>query len=95
MEKIMKKTLLIGLILLSQGLMASTAPTSKPKMQSQELSFLSLNPKYAIEITNLPQIIGSWALTEYASMMHLWVHLRYAANTHEPSISRIFGNSIA
>jgi hypothetical protein len=63
MEKIMKKTLLIGLILLSQGLMASTAPTSKPKMQSQELSFLSLNPKYAIEITNLPQIIGSWAFT--------------------------------
>jgi hypothetical protein len=53
-----------------------------------------INPNYAIEITNLPQIIGSWAFTAYASM-HLWVHLRYDANTHKPSISRIFGNSIA
>jgi hypothetical protein len=38
----MKKTLLIGIILLSQGLMASTAPTSQPKMQSQELSVKQL-----------------------------------------------------
>ena len=38
----MKKTLLIGIILLSQGLMASTAPASKPKMQSQELSVKQL-----------------------------------------------------
>jgi hypothetical protein len=51
-------------------------------------------PNYAIEITNLPQIIGTWIFTAYASM-HLWVHLKYAANTHEPSIGRIFGNSIA
>jgi hypothetical protein len=55
---------------------------------------LWLNPNYAIEITNLPQIIASWVFTAYASM-HLWVHLKYVANTHEPSISRIFGNSIA
>jgi hypothetical protein len=53
-----------------------------------------INPKYAVEITNLLQIIDSWEFTAYASM-HLWVHLRYAANTHEPSICRIFGNSIA
>jgi hypothetical protein len=53
-----------------------------------------LNPSYAIEITNLPQIIGSWAFTVYTSM-HPWVHLKYAANTHKPSISRIFGNAIA
>jgi hypothetical protein len=38
----MKKTLLIGIILLSQGLMASTAPASQPKMQSQELSVKQL-----------------------------------------------------
>jgi hypothetical protein len=54
----------------------------------------SFNPNYAIEITNLQQIIDSWAFTAYVSM-HLWVHLRYAANTHKPSISRIFGDSIA
>jgi hypothetical protein len=53
-----------------------------------------LNPKYAIEITSLPQIIDSWVFTAYA-LMHLWVHLKYVANTHEPSISRIFGNSVA
>jgi hypothetical protein len=35
-----------------------------------------MNPNYAIEIANLPQIIGSWAFTAYASM-HLWVHLKY------------------
>jgi hypothetical protein len=58
------------------------------------LKYPTINPNYAIEITNLPQIIGSWAFTAYASM-HLWVHLKYAANTHKPSISRIFGNSIA
>jgi hypothetical protein len=29
---------------------------------------LDLNPKYTIEITNLPQIIGSWAFTAFASM---------------------------
>jgi hypothetical protein len=53
-----------------------------------------LNPKYTIEITNLLQIINPWVFTEYLSM-HLWVHLKYTANTHEPSIYRIFGNSIA
>jgi hypothetical protein len=43
----------------------------KPK---KNILMQSMNPNYAIEITNLPQIIGSWAFTAYTSM-HLWVHL--------------------
>jgi hypothetical protein len=73
-----------------QGALASATAS----VFSSKTEPLPLNPKYAIEIINLPQIIGLWAFTVHVSM-HLWVHLKYAANTHKPSISRIFGNSVA
>jgi len=89
----MKKILLTSLILLSQSLMATSAPTAKAKMQAQELSIKQLTEqnvkivKLAAEEMNktLPQTVDKYTTLIEISAKNTVLEYHFDINTGSKS----------